>query len=32
MNQTNCNQGKKIGNFELSFEAVREKGPWAIMT
>jgi len=32
MNQTNCSQGKKIGNYELSFEAVIEKRPWAVMT
>jgi hypothetical protein len=25
MNKTNCSQGKKISNYELSFEAVREK-------
>jgi hypothetical protein len=31
MNQTNCNQGTKISNYELSFEAVRER-PWVVMT
>ncbi len=32
MNQTNYNQGTKIGNYDLSFEDVREKRPWAEVT